>query len=111
MAGDWQAIKQLFDAARDLPPAERADFVAAASVTAQVREEVLSLLAHDDETQSEWLSGPPAPEPSPQGRRLGSWRLLHQIGSGGMGDVFEAERADGSFDGRAAVKQIGRAHV
>ncbi len=108
MAGDWQAIKQLFDAARDLPPAERADFIAAASVTAQVREEVLSLLAHDDETQSEWLSGPPAAEPSQEGRRLGSWRLLRQIGSGGMGDVFEAERADGSFEGRAAVKLLKR---
>ena len=41
--------------------------------------------------------------------RLGAWRLIRRIGSGGMGEVFEARRADGGFEQRAAVKllQVG----
>jgi hypothetical protein len=37
---------------------------------------------------------------------LGPWRLLREIGSGGMGTVFLAERADGSYQARVAVKLL-----
>lgn len=40
------------------------------------------------------------------GTRIGSWRLLSQIGRGGMGVVYEAERADGQFAMRAALKVV-----
>jgi eukaryotic-like serine/threonine-protein kinase len=40
------------------------------------------------------------------GDRIGSWRLLRLIGRGGMGDVYLAERADGSFRKKAALKVI-----
>src|SRR6185369_14758924 len=38
------------------------------------------------------------------GARIGSWRLLDEIGRGGMGTVYLAERADGEFQQRAALK-------
>ncbi|HEV2268736.1 MAG TPA: protein kinase [Steroidobacteraceae bacterium] len=38
--------------------------------------------------------------------RLGPWELIRRIGSGGMGEVFEARRGDGSFEQRAAVKLL-----
>jgi eukaryotic-like serine/threonine-protein kinase len=38
--------------------------------------------------------------------RLGPWRLLREIGAGGMGTVFLAERADGAFEQRAAIKLL-----
>ncbi|MEM6793601.1 MAG: serine/threonine-protein kinase [Acidobacteriota bacterium] len=41
-----------------------------------------------------------------EGERLGPYRLLRQIGEGGMGTVFLAERADGSFDLQVAVKVL-----
>jgi serine/threonine-protein kinase len=52
----------------------------------------------------------PEPLTLPAGTRLGAWRLLEPIGSGGMGTVYRAERADGAFDMIAAVKlmRIGR---
>lgn len=41
-----------------------------------------------------------------RGLRAGPWRLLDKLGRGGMGTVYLAERADGAFDKRAAVKLL-----
>jgi len=40
------------------------------------------------------------------GLRLGAWVLWQRIGSGGRGDVWEAERADGLYQARAAIKLL-----
>ena len=42
----------------------------------------------------------------PAGTRIGPWRLVDPAGSGGMGTVYRAERADGAFEMEAAVKLI-----
>jgi eukaryotic-like serine/threonine-protein kinase len=44
------------------------------------------------------------------GSRLGAYRLLQKIGEGGMGEVYLAERADGEFAQRVAIK-LTRASV
>ncbi len=40
------------------------------------------------------------------GRRLGAYRILRPLGRGGMGAVFLAERADGQFERRVAIKVL-----
>jgi serine/threonine-protein kinase len=40
--------------------------------------------------------------------RVGPWQLTRKIGDGGMGVVWLAERADGQFEQRAALKLIKR---
>ena len=45
-------------------------------------------------------SSPPPPE------SLGPWKLLEPLGSGGMGDVFRAERSGDGFSQKAAVKIV-----
>jgi serine/threonine-protein kinase len=40
------------------------------------------------------------------GRRIGAYRLIRHIGSGGMAEVWLAERADGTFERQAAVKLL-----
>lgn len=40
------------------------------------------------------------------GSRIGGWRLLREIGSGGMGSVFLAEREDREFRHQAAIKIV-----
>jgi serine/threonine protein kinase len=37
---------------------------------------------------------------------LGAYRLVEEIGRGGMGDVYRAERADGQFEKKVAVKVL-----
>jgi serine/threonine protein kinase len=45
--------------------------------------------------------------------RIGPYRILDVIGEGGMGTVYEAERDDGHFDQRVAIKVLrpGMAHL
>ena len=40
------------------------------------------------------------------GARLGPWRVLRELGAGGMGSVLLAERADGGFEQHVAIKLI-----
>src|SRR5262245_30360359 len=53
----------------------------------------------------------PAETQSLEGQILGAYRLISLIGQGGMGSVWLAERCDGRFEGRAAVKLLNIALV
>ncbi len=41
-----------------------------------------------------------------RGKRLGPWRIVDHLGSGGMGSVFKVERADGEYAATAALKLL-----
>jgi non-specific serine/threonine protein kinase/serine/threonine-protein kinase len=77
----------------------------------EVRAEVNSLLSAAGSV-GEFLSTPAMlatelqTEDIPPGTRIGAWRITNQIGRGGMGVVYEAERAEGDFQQRVAVKVL-----
>ena len=48
------------------------------------------------------------PENAMIGRNIGVYRLVEEVGRGGMGVVYRAVRADGEFDQTVAVKLIKR---
>ena len=110
----WPAIKALFEAVAELPAAERAPLIAAAALEADAHAELLSLLEHHDQASGstafmvEPATAALAGSAARTGQRLGAWEVVRAIGSGGMGDVFEARRADGQYEGRAAVKLLKR---
>ena len=116
-AARWAQIKAAFDAASGVPLAQRQGLLAASGLPADAMAEVLSLLAHHDqatqgavfmaESAADALAESAAEAASP-GQRLGAWEIVRAIGAGGMGEVFEARRADGQYEGRAAVKLLKR---
>ncbi len=48
----------------------------------------------------------PSAEADVGGQRFGAWVLEHTIGTGGMGQVWLARRADGQHEGAAAIKML-----
>lgn len=60
------------------------------------------------ETQEDAPPGEPVSSSRLEDRpeRVGPWRLIRILGRGGMGAVYLAERADGQFDQKAALKLI-----
>ena len=113
----WAEIKALFDACLDAPADEREALIAAAALSAGSLTELRSLLFHHDvatagqvflvDKAALALAEVPA-QAAHVGQRLGAWEVVRAIGEGGMGEVFEARRADGAFEGRAAVKVLKR---
>ena len=109
---DWPAIKAVFEQALDLPAAQRAAFIAAATLNDAARAEVHSLLQNHAAATDRFgfldaPGGSPPTNPAAQiGERFGAWEITAPIGSGGMGEVFEARRADGSYEGLAAIKLL-----
>jgi tRNA A-37 threonylcarbamoyl transferase component Bud32 len=49
--------------------------------------------------------------PIAAGTQLGAYRLEKELGRGGMGVVFQATRADGSFEKRVAIKILRHDHL
>src|SRR6476661_10639566 len=111
--------EELFDELSELPPPARARRLAALETEdPALAARLARLLEADGETTDfpgrpavELLdaAGESAAEPSlPAGSRIGSWSLLGLLGRGGMGEVYLAERDEGTFRQRAALKLIRR---
>lgn len=107
-ADSWSRIKAIVSDALECPAAQREAFIlAACGGEAELLAEVRSLLTAA-QTADSGLDSPAAPLRQPVwiGRRLGAWQLLREIGQGGMGTVYEAERVDGQFRAKAAIKLL-----
>jgi len=113
MSSDQLAeLQRLFDAAILRPPGEREAYLAAeCAQDPDLESQVLRLLAHH--TADESLPGVSAAvsarfggarAPSLVGRRIGPYRVISELGSGGMGRVFQAERVD--LGNRVALKVV-----
>jgi serine/threonine-protein kinase len=115
-APTWTRLSELFEAALAMPPQERAAYLdRVCADQPSLRAELLSLLRANDES-AKFLEQPPeiaagdlfSAESLKPGAALGDWRVLRLIGRGGMGEVYEAERATGDFEHRVAIKVTRR---
>ncbi|MEM6646413.1 MAG: serine/threonine-protein kinase [Bacteroidota bacterium] len=113
-------VDALFEAALDLPEAERAAYLDAHAPDAGLREEVATLLrlhaAADvfiDEAQADVVMPflaevKPRLAPVQSGDRIGPYQLTERLGEGGMGLVYRAQRVDGQFEQQVAIKFMQR---
>ena len=107
----WQRVKEICADALEVDGAERLALVdrRCAELSDDEAREVRRLLAAHERAAPDFLASPtndllrapPAPE---VGRRIGAWELVEEIGRGGMGVVYLAERREADFDQRAALK-------
>jgi len=118
-ADQWEQIQTIFVQALSRPLPERADFLdTACPEDPALRREVEALL---DEAErpgpidvlaselvgpltARWRGVPTADD------RVGPYRIIREIGRGGMGVVYLAERADGQYEHRVALK-VMREHT
>jgi serine/threonine-protein kinase len=103
-------VEKLFEELVDLSPEARTQYLASHDLDDSVRRDV-EVLLHFDAGASAFLqhnvSGAASRAlsqlDSSKDRQCGPYRLLELIGSGGMGAVYLAERADGEVSQRVAV--------
>ena len=109
----WRHLQDLFAAARPLPPDARERLLRDhAAVDSALVDQVRALLAAD---QSSGVLDAASPHLTSVARlleveapvRAGPYRLVSEIGRGGMGTVYLAYRAEGDFQQRVAIKLIG----
>ena len=105
----------LLQSALDCEPSQRASFLdEACAGDHSLRQHVEALLAARSRSErfpeerpaieAGTLLATESPRGSLVGRRIGAYRILRELGRGGMGDVYLAERADDKFHKRVAIK-------
>ena len=117
---DLKKVREVFDAAAELAPAERAALLdRACGEDAGLRAEVERLLRAYDKAD-EFIEQPAlamfdssaTDHPTKEifvemtGQRIGQYRVVRELGRGGMGVVFLAERTDGEFHKLVAIKLL-----
>jgi tetratricopeptide (TPR) repeat protein/tRNA A-37 threonylcarbamoyl transferase component Bud32 len=119
----WDDVDRLLADALDRPAADQAAFVQhVAAHDAPLRDLVLRLLGRLVSDAGRSTAPPrrmvlaafadPATELAlddlPSGEQVGSYRVRERLGRGGMATVYAAERADGTYQQRVALKVLRR---
>jgi serine/threonine-protein kinase len=117
--GSWEALNRLLDEALSLPPTERARWIdSLADESDAIKARLRTLLAHAstvaavdflgtlpkvEDTAAGAVSVAGNPE-AQAGAIVGPYRLVRELGHGGMGTVWLAERTDGMIKRPLALK-------
>ncbi len=114
--GRWEAVGELFEQALSLPADERTACIDRASNgDDELRREVISLLAShkaapggfvQEKIKNAVLSFRETELAVTQSTRVGPYRLIRELGRGGMGTVFLAERDDDQYKANVAIKLV-----
>jgi serine/threonine protein kinase len=113
----WERVSAILDAALELEREARARYLdEACGGDVELRSDVDELLVAApedflgvpavDRARSLISSVGDQPSEPVQGRSVGPYRLVRELGEGGMGVVFLAERADGQFERQVAIKVV-----
>jgi eukaryotic-like serine/threonine-protein kinase len=113
LSPQWSQINALLDEALALPAGERARWLESlSSERAAFKDTLCELLALSAGVETNdflgtlpRISALPADAHEPAaGMRIGPYQLISELGRGGMGAVWLAERADGQLKRRVALK-------
>jgi len=116
----WEQVSEALDKALHFPPTQRQNYLAEmAKRDPELHREIESLLASHQEAGAEFLNTPAvqishedeaARRPTLIGQRLGAYQIVELIGTGGMGEVYRAFRADDEYRMQVALKVVRGGH-
>src|ERR1043165_5592398 len=99
----WRRVEELFQLALQQAPGDRAAFVErSAAGDSTLGRDVLQLIAADSKSGA-FLAAPVQIAP---GTAIGPYRVIGEIGRGGMGAVYRAVRADDQYRKQVAIKLV-----
>ncbi len=114
----WKELSPILDELLDLDPATRtAHLRRLDEVDSELAAELVGMLnAVEQASQHKFLERRPPVDPSSfpldlKGMRIGAYRIESELGRGGSGSVWKAQRADGRFEGFVAIKLLHTALV
>ncbi|HEY5807392.1 MAG TPA: serine/threonine-protein kinase, partial [Povalibacter sp.] len=106
-------IDSIVHQAQGLGPRERAVFIRKACGADETLLSQVLIALHEDSASGLWdelnndAAQPDLVAAEPiEGQRLGAWRIVRKLGSGGMGDVYLADRADDEYQQQVAIKLV-----
>ena len=112
----WQQVKEIFDASLELEEAARLQFIAEQSGSDPAIQQAAEKMLSDFALIGDFMEEPALAEfeslvsegewSSEVGRVIGAYRIISEIGRGGMGVVYLAERADSLYQKRVAIKKV-----
>ncbi|MGA7078855.1 MAG: protein kinase, partial [Terriglobales bacterium] len=112
MPEKWDQVKELFALALERDPGERSSFLRQACAgDDSLRTEIESLLSSFDSAPAFLEDCPAADLLSAQsrgmtGRKIGAYRVVREIGQGGMAVVYLGERDDQNYRKQVAIKMV-----
>jgi serine/threonine protein kinase/tetratricopeptide (TPR) repeat protein len=112
MPEKWNQVKELFALALEREPGERSNFLRRACAgDDRLRTEIESLLSSFDGAPTFLEDRPAADLLSEQlrtivGKKIGAYRIVREIGRGGMAVVYLGERDDQSYRKQVAIKMV-----
>ncbi len=111
---DWQKVKDIFASVLEQDKTDRERFLQqSCGGDDGLLSELKSLLAAHDEPENlieknsiDLASKIASDDYNASGKHFGNYRIIREIGRGGMGTVFLAERDDGEFTKQVALKIV-----
>lgn len=114
---NWKKVEELLNSALEIEPANRQKFLDQISAE-DLRREVESLLDAERKAEkfltfgaiafaADFFDDDDMPD-ALAGRKIGNYKIVGELGRGGMGAVYLAQRDDGKFQQQVAVKLLKR---